>query len=133
MLRTGLTIAAAAAAAALTLTAAFSSPQEASPSVIEIQLKNYDFVPSTLHLTHGVPVVLRLVETAGSHSFSAPELFAASTLDPATAQLVHNGKVEVGEGGVELRLTPNTPGTYAFHCTHFMHSAFGMKGTAVVE
>lgn len=131
MLRTGLTIAA--AVAALSLTAAFSSPQESTPSVIEIQLKNYDFVPSTLRLQRGVPVMLRLVETAGSHSFSAPELFAASTLDPATAAMIHNGKVEVGEGGVELRLTPNTPGTYAFHCTHFMHSAFGMKGTAVVE
>lgn len=119
--------------AALILTAALSPPPQASPSVIEIQLKNYEFVPSTLHLTHGVPVVLKLVETAGSHSFSAPELFAASTLDPATAAMVHDGKIEVGEGGVELRLTPNTPGTYAFRCTHFMHSAFGMKGTAVVD
>lgn len=131
MLRMGLMVAP--AVAALTLTAAFSPPQEASPAVIEIQLKNYEFVPSALRLKRGVPVVLRLVETRGSHSFSAPELFAASTLDPATAQLVRNGKVEVGEGGVELRLIPNTPGTYAFHCTHFMHSAFGMKGTAVVE
>lgn len=131
MLRTGLAIAA--AVAALTLGAAFSPPQQASPSVIEVQLKDYAFVPSALRMQRGVPVVLRLVETAGSHSFSAPELFAASTLDPATAQLVHDGKVEVGEGGVELRFTPNTPGTYAFHCTHFMHSSFGMKGTAVVE
>lgn len=131
MLRTGLIIAA--VVAALTLGAGFTSPQQANPQVIEVQLKNYEFVPSTLRLQRGVPVVLRLVETAGSHSFAAPELFAASTLDPATAQLVHNGKVEVGEGGVELRLTPNAPGTYAFHCTHFMHSSFGMKGTAVVE
>ncbi|MGO4409726.1 MULTISPECIES: cupredoxin domain-containing protein [unclassified Brevundimonas] len=131
MLHTGLTIAA--AATALTLTAAYSPAPQAGPSVIEVQLKNYQFVPSTLHLQRGVPVVLRLIDARGSHSFSAPELFAASTLDPATAQLVRNGKVEVGEGGVELRLTPNTPGTYAFHCTHFMHSAFGMKGTAVVD
>lgn len=131
MLRTGLTIAA--AVAALTFGAAFSSPQQPSPSVIEVQLKDYAFVPSTLRLQHGGPVVLRLVDTSGSHSFSAPELFAASTLDPATAQMIHDGKVEVGEGGVELRMTPNAPGTYAFHCTHFMHSSFGMKGTAVVE
>lgn len=131
MLRTGLTIAA--ATAALSLTAAFSPQQQAAPSVIEVQLKNYEFAPSTLHLQHGVPVVLRLVETGGSHSFSAPELFAASTLDPATAAMVHNGTVQVGEAGVDLRLTPNTPGTYAFHCTHFMHSAFGMKGSAVVD
>ena len=131
MLRTGLTIAA--AAAALTFSTAFSPFQQASPSVIEIQLKNYEVVHSTLHLQRGVPIVLRLVDTSGTHSFSAPELFAASTLDPATAAMIRNGKVEVGEGGVELRLTPNAPGTYAFHCTHFMHSAFGMKGTAVVE
>lgn len=131
MLRTGLTIAA--TVAALTLGAGFAPPQQANPSVIEVQLKNYEFVPSTLRLQRGVPVVLRLVETAGSHSFAAPELFAASTLDPATAQLVHHGKVEVGEGGAELRLTPDTAGTYPFHCTHFMHTSFGMKGTAVVE
>ena len=131
MLRTGLTIAA--TVAALTLGAGFAPPQQANPSVIEVQLKNYEFVPSTLRLQRGVPVVLRLVETAGSHSFAVPELFAASTLDPATAQLVHNGKVEVGEGGAELRLTPNTPGAYPFHCSHFMHTLFGMKGTAVVE
>ena len=131
MLRTGLTIVA--AAAALAVSTAFSPAQQAAPSVIEVQLKNYEFVPSTLHLQRGVPVVLRLVEASGSHSFSAPELFAASTLDPTTAAMIHDDKVEVGEGGVELRLTPNTPGTYAFHCTHFMHSAFGMKGTAVVE
>ena len=131
MLRTGLTIAA--ATAALTFAGAFSPAQEASPSVIEVQLKNYAFTPSTLHLQRGVPVVLRLVDASGSHSFAAPELFAASTLDPATALLVRNGKVEVGEGGVELRLTPNTSGAYPFHCTHFMHSAFGMKGTVVVD
>lgn len=131
MFRTGFTIAA--AVAALTLGTAFSSPQQAVSSVIEVQLKNFEFVPATLHLQRGVPVVLRLVDASGSHSFSAPELFAASTLDPATAQLIRNGKVEVGEGGVELRLTPNTVGTYPFHCTHFMHSSFGMKGTAVVE
>lgn len=131
MLRTGFTIAA--AAAVLTFGAAYSPPPQATPSVIEIQLKNYEFVPSTVRLHHGAPVVLKLIETAGSHSLAAPELFATSTLDPATAALIHDGKVEVGEGGVELRLTPNTPGTYAFHCTHFMHSAFGMKGAAVVE
>ena len=131
MLRTGFTIAA--AAVVLSLGAAFSAPLQANPSVIEIQLRNYEFVPATLRLQHGAPVVLKLIETAGSHSFSAPELFAASTLAPETAALIHDGKVEVGEGGVELRLTPNTPGTYAFHCTHFMHSAFGMKGAAVVE
>lgn len=131
MFRTGLTIAA--AFAVLTCGAAFTPPQQANPTVIEVQLRNFEFIPSTLRLQRGVPVVLRLVETAGSHSFAAPELFAASTLDPATAQMIRNGKVEVGEGGVELRFTPNTPGTYAFHCSHFMHTSFGMKGTAVVE
>lgn len=133
MLRTGLTI----AAAALLLAAAPSSPpasgQDAGPTVVELQLKNFAFTPSTVRLRRGIPVVLRLVDASGSHSFSAPELFAASTLEPATAALIRNGKVEVREEGVELRLTPNTPGSYAFRCTHFMHSAFGMKGTVSVD
>lgn len=129
MLRTGLTI----AAAALILASAPSSAQETGPTVVELRLKNYAFAPSTVHLRRGVPVVLRLVDAGGSHSFSAPALFAASTLDPATAALIRNGKVEVREEGVELRLTPNVPGSYAFRCTHFMHSAFGMKGTMIVD
>lgn len=129
MLRTGLTI----AAAALLLASTPSSAQQTGPAVVELQLKNYAFTPSTVHLRRGVPVVLRLVDASGSHSFSAPELFAASTLDPATAALIRNGKVEVPPDGVELRLTPNTPGSYVFRCTHFMHSAFGMKGTAIVD
>ncbi|AYG94960.1 copper-binding protein [Brevundimonas naejangsanensis] len=137
MLRTGLMIAAAALIVALpassTPSSAQASAQEAGPMVVEMQLKNFDFTPSTVHLRRGVPVVLRLVDAGGSHSFSAPELFAASTLDPTTAALIRNGKVEVREGGVELRLTPNTAGSYAFRCTHFMHSAFGMKGTVIVD
>lgn len=141
MVRTGLMIAAAALIVALPASSTPSSAQssaqapaqEAGPMVVEIQLRNYAFTPSTVHLRRGVPVVLRLVDAGGSHSFSAPELFAASTLDPTTAALIRDGKVEVREGGVELRLTPNTTGSYAFRCTHFMHSAFGMKGTVIVD
>lgn len=128
MPRAGLTI----VAAALIFASTPSLAQETGPTVVEVRLKNFAFTPSTLHLRPGVPVVLRLVDTSGSHSFSAPELFAASTLDPATVALIRDGKVEVPEGGVELHLTPNTPGEYAFHCTHLMHSAFGMKGTIIV-
>lgn len=128
MLRAGLTI----VAAALILASTPSLAQETGPTVVEVHLKNFSFTPSELHLRRGVPVVLRLVDPSGSHSFAAPELFAASTLDPATVALIRDGKVEVPEEGVELHLTPNTSGAYAFHCTHLMHSAFGMKGTVIV-
>lgn len=129
MLRTGLLI----VAAAVILASPPPSAQETGPTVVELQLKNYAFTPSTVHLRRGVPVVLRLVDASGSHSFSAPDLFAASTLEPATAAMIRTGKVEVPEEGVELRLTPNVSGSYAFRCTHFMHSAFGMKGTIIVD
>lgn len=129
MLRTGPAI----AAAALLLATTPALAQDAPPAVVELQLTNFAFTPSTVRLRRGVPVVLRLVDASGSHSFSAPDLFAASTLEPATAALIRNGKVEVPPDGVELRLTPNTPGAYAFRCTHFMHSAFGMKGTVIVD
>jgi plastocyanin len=108
-------------------------PQTATPNVVEVRLQNYEFTPSTVRLAVGQEQVLRLIDVHGSHSFSAPELFAASRIDPASADRVRDGKVELREGDtVEIRLTPLTAGTYTVHCTHMFHSASGMRGQAIV-
>ncbi len=125
----------AAAAAVLVLSGlpGAAAAVQAAPPVIEVRLSSYAFAPSTLHLHVGQLQVLRLVGERGSHNFSAPALFAASRIEPASARAARGGTIELREGDVvEIRLTPLTAGTYAVRCTHLFHAAQGMKGEAIV-
>lgn len=109
------------------------TPSPQSPPVVEVKLENYSFTPSSVHLAVGQEQVLRLVDVHGSHSFSAPEFFAAARIDPASAAHVRSGKVELDDGEtVDIRLTPQAAGTFPVHCSHMFHSAQGMKGEVVV-
>jgi plastocyanin len=108
-------------------------PQASGPPVVEVRMENYSFTPAAMHLAVGREQILRLVDVHGSHSFSAPELFAASRIDAGSADKIRDGKVELREGDtVDIRLTPTTAGTYPVRCTHMFHSASGMKGEAIV-
>jgi len=109
--------------------------QPADPAQpVEIALSNFDFTPKDLHLRQGQAYRLRFVNRgSGGHNFSAPDFFAAARIDPADAAAVAKGSVELAKGEArEVRLTP-AAGTYKVKCTHFMHSAFGMKGSITVE
>lgn len=107
---------------------------QAAPPVVEVRLSSYDFTPSTIHLHVGQLQVLRLVGESGSHNFSAPALFAASRIDPASVRAAHGGTIELREGDVvEIRMTPLTAGTWPVRCTHLFHAAQGMKGEAIVS
>lgn len=101
---------------------------------VTVTLSSFDYTPATIRLRAGQPVILRLVNTSGKgHDFSAPEFFAAAAVRPQDRALLAKGKIELG-GHVarELALRP-AAGRYRLRCTHFMHSAFGMKGAIVVE
>jgi plastocyanin len=53
---------------------------------------------------------------------------------PADQAKVVDGEVDVDGGQtVDVTLTIASPGNYKFHCSHFLHSAFGMTGEAVVR
>lgn len=114
---------------------AFAAPALANVQLIQITMSSYAYAPDHLDLVAGAPVLLKFVNTSNKgHDFSAPDLFAAGTIAPEDRAEVEDGSVEVEEGQtVEVRFTPNKPGTYKFHCTHFLHSSFGMTGTATVE
>ena len=101
------------------------------PRTVEVQLSNFDFTPSAIHLAAGQPVTLHLVNTAhGGHNFAAPEFFAAAA---NVSGPVTHGAVEVGSNAaVDVTLTP-AAGHYRLRCTHTMHTAFGMSGEIVVE
>lgn len=107
----------------------------AAPSTgTSVELSNFKFAPSDVVLRAGVPTVLRLTNNGGGgHSFAAPAFFAAARVDPSSALLVHDGKVEVpGHATVSISLTP-AAGRYPLRCSHSLHSAFGMKGVITVR
>jgi plastocyanin len=102
---------------------------------IEIDMKNFAFVPATITLQRGVPYRLRFVNTAGGgHNFVAKAFFEQATIDPASRSTINKGEVDLGGGeSGDVRLVVNRIGTYDVHCSHFMHSIFGMKGKIVVR
>ncbi|MBW8743376.1 MAG: cupredoxin domain-containing protein [Sphingomonas sp.] len=106
-----------------------------TPQALTVEMSNFKFNPSMLRLTHGRPYVLHLVNNAsGGHDFVAKEFFASSTIAPEDRAKVKNGEVELSGGeSADIHLVANAPGTYKSHCSHFMHSSFGMTGTVVVE
>jgi plastocyanin len=107
-------------------------PQGQAIPTIVVHMSNFQFAPDLIQLRAGTTVRLHLVnDSSGAHNFSAPELFAASAFGPGVSP--PQGGVEIaGDRSVDLELTPRSPGSYQFECTHFLHHLFGMHGTIVV-
>ena len=102
---------------------------------IAIQMSNFAYAPSSIEMLSGSDYLLHFTNTGSTgHDFASPELFAALTVAPEDRAKVSDGSVEV-EGGatVDVRVTAMKPGTYKFRCTHFLHTSFGMTGTAVIH
>jgi len=106
-----------------------------TPQQIDIVLTNYAFAPGTIELKQGVSYDLHFSNGADkSHSFSAPEFFAASQVAPEAGAGLAHGVVELKGGqALDVLITPGRAGSYDFTCTHFMHSTMGMHGTIVVR
>ena len=100
-----------------------------------IDLSSFKIQPATIVLRHGQPYVLHIVNKArGGHDFVAREFFAAATLSSADRALVSDGRVELAGGqAFDIHLVAPAAGTYQARCSHFMHSALGMKGTISVQ
>lgn len=105
-----------------------------APLPVEILLTDFDFTPKHLRLRQGQLYRLHFVNRgSGGHNFSAPEFFRSADIEPADAGAVRKGKVELAKGeSRDVRLRP-AAGSYKVKCTHFLHSAFGMKGSITVE
>ena len=133
------------AAAALILSAPLATTsyaQSNSPGAdwskaetIEIDLDSYSFTPKSLHLKRGAAYTLHFVnKSSKGHNFDAPKLFGALAVAPEDQSKIDGGKVEVGDGqSVDIKAVANTPGSYKFECSHFLHASFGMTGDAVIE
>ena len=108
------------------------SPAAAQPAAsVTITAWSYGFAPNPIRLAAGRPVTLVFVNRSGSsHDFTASAFFAASSISAGAAP---GGEIELG--GHETKSVTLVPraGTYPAHCSHFLHSAFGMKDTIVVN
>jgi plastocyanin len=113
-------------------TPAAAQPDRPRVTRVEVQLSNFAFAPSTIHLRAGEPVVLHLVNaSSGGHDFAAPEFFAAATLLDSRA--IEHGRIELGSHQVrDISLVPKA-GHYPLKCTHTFHKMFGMSGEIVVD
>ena len=75
------------------------SPNWLNARTIEIDMKNFAFVPATITLQRGVPYRLRFVNTAGGgHNFVAKAFFEQATIDPASRSTINKGEVDLGGG-----------------------------------
>ncbi|MES2056952.1 MAG: cupredoxin domain-containing protein [Pseudomonadota bacterium] len=102
---------------------------------IDIALSNFKFTPATVTLEHGRAYTLHITDTAsGSHDLVAKAFFAGAAIAPADRRQISKGAISF-EGGetIDIHLVAPGPGTYEMHCSHFMHSAFGMTGKIVVR
>jgi plastocyanin len=118
-----------AAAAALSL--AIAPAASAQPAARTIDLANFSFAPKPIHLAAGRPVTLTFVNRSGSgHDFTAKAFFANSHILAGSAP---GGKLEFRGGETKsITLVPSA-GTYEAHCSHFLHSSFGMIDQIVVN
>jgi len=106
----------------------------AQPATATVDMANFSFNPAQLQLHANTLTTLQLHNSSsGGHSFSAPAFFAAARIEPGSAGLVHDGKVEIpGRSTVQVALIP-AAGQYPLKCSHTLHAAFGMKGTIIVR
>ncbi len=102
---------------------------------IDIAMSDFSFAPANLQLRANQPYRLHLTNSSShGHNFAAPTLFAAAAVAPNDQSKVEDGSIEVAGGQtIDVTFAPNAAGTYKYHCSHFLHSAFGMSGEASVQ
>ncbi|MGC1302073.1 MAG: cupredoxin domain-containing protein [Caulobacteraceae bacterium] len=117
-----------------TLAAAHAMAQPA-PTVIPVELTEFHYSPANIELEQGHSYVLRVANTGGvAHDLSAKAFFQTVALAPGAADKVHDGDIEVPKGQtVEVAFVASKAGSYEMHCTHPLHTMFGMKGHIVVR
>jgi plastocyanin len=106
---------------------------EAPPgaAAVTIDVASFSFGPKPIRLAAGQPVTLSFVNQSGSsHDFTAKEFFAAANVTSGT---VHGGKIDLPPHATStITLVPRA-GTYAAHCSHFLHASMGMTDEIIVN
>ena len=120
---------------ALTSSARAQAPDWGTAHQIDVHLTNFHFTPDKVQMQHGQAYRLHIVNDAsGGHNFDAGAFFAAAQVAAPDQAKVKKGTVELKGGEtVDIRLVAPAAGTYKLHCSHFLHSSFGMTGEIVVS
>ncbi len=102
---------------------------------IDVTLSNFRFDPSEIEIVHGRQYALHFVNAnGGNHDFAARKFFAAAAMTSDQRRLVEGGEIELkGHEEKTIVLIAPEPGTYEFHCGHFMHSTLGMTGRIQIQ
>ena len=78
---------------------------QTSERVVKITARKFEYQPHEIHLKVGEPVVLELVSKDVTHGFNIPDLGLRADLEPGET--------------TRVRLVPEKPGTFEFHCDNF--------------
>ena len=116
---------------------ATAQPNDAGPGhgAIEVRLYDFGFSPPTIMLQHGQPYELHFANVSrGGHDFTAKDFFSVARVRPEDRSKIDDGKVKLDGGETaDVDLIAPAPGFYEFHCSHFLHTARGMKGQIIVR
>src|SRR4051812_29641045 len=101
---------------AVLLAVAAGTPEQ----VIPVTARKFEFSPSVIELKVGVPVILEFRSADRRHGFALPDLHV-------------DEQIEAGEVK-RIRIVPDKPGTFEFHCSVFCGSGHEeMSGQVVVK
>jgi len=110
-----------------------AAPNDTVP-IVSVEVSNFKFVPSDIHLKSGARVVLLLRNlSSATHDFSAPEFFQAAKVDPISGSHVENGTVAIPARSTLAIVILPAAGRFPLKCSHRLHSKLGMHGAIFVE
>src|ERR1700712_2035472 len=101
-LRAGLGLAAIGVAGAFAVAAV---AQPAAERTISVTAMKFEFIPPTINLKKGEPVVIDLSSLDRRHGFDVPELGIRTDV--------------LADESVKIRLVPDKVGRFLFHCDNF--------------
>jgi len=105
------------AAGAVGIAALAAAPDE---KVISVSAMKFEFLPATINLKRGEPVILELSSLDRAHGFKVPDLGIDAAVLPDTT--------------VRVRVVPEKAGRFAFLCDNFCGDGHeDMEGVIVVS
>jgi len=103
----------------------------AESPVVSIDLKNFSYTPSPIHLRAGQAVTLNFSNrSGGGHDFTAKAFFRSAKILSGD---VGDGEIEIGSGQSRSVTLIPAAGRYPVHCGHAFHKMLGMSSEIVVD
>ena len=88
--------------------------------VVSVTARKFEYAPAVITLKRGVPVIIELTSLDRQHGFACPGLNVRADVNPGVISRV--------------RVAPDRPGTYPFHCDIFCGEGHSeMTGKIVVK